>query len=144
MKTYVLLFLLLLPAGCGKSDSRKTALSRPIPAATNQPTANPNEEAVGDNSPVGCYADLARIGLGEDMTIVFIPSLSSVLEYHERKIGRSLTESEVLAFRDQAMATTLSDAMADQVATNRGIVDLDPENCWVEWQARHGIVERPP
>ncbi len=144
MKTLFPLFLILMTTGCGSNNSQTTSPGTPASPATSRPAAAPDEDSTDEHSPVGCYADLAKVDFDDDMIIVFIPSLRSVMEYHERKKGAPLTESEVLAYRDQAMATALSEPVAREVDTNRGYTDIDPENCWSEWQALHGVTQPEP
>jgi hypothetical protein len=71
----------------------------------------------------------------EALVITFVPALVDLLQVFEREKGMPLTEEEVLKVRGSAPAIMLP--MSDWVAltTERGYADIDPENCWQEWQA---------
>ena len=90
--------------------------------------------AAGDKPPVGVYADLAKMDLGEEKVIVFIPSLASILVHHEGKKGSALTEADVLAIRDQSATVALPKGIAQEMTKSRGYADLDPQKCWQNWQ----------
>lgn len=82
---------------------------------------------------VGSYADLSSRPNPENLTLGFFPSLVSNLLAEERKQGRELTESEVLAVRDiSAVAAVPGDRAVLEEA--QGYRDVHPENCWEEWQ----------
>lgn len=72
------------------------------------------------------------------MTIVFIPSLISLLVSKAEQKGSPLTEDEVLDIRDNATAISLDGEAALGVTERRGYRDIDPENCWDEWLAFRG------
>lgn len=72
------------------------------------------------------------------MTIVFIPSLISLLVSKAEQKGSPLTEGEVLDIRDNATAIILDGEAALEVTERRGYRDIDPENCWDEWLAFRG------
>lgn len=65
---------------------------------------------------------------------IFMPSLSALLLASERQKGAPLTEKEVLAIRDSATVTMLSAETAAKMDAQRGYKDINPENCWQEWQ----------
>ena len=65
---------------------------------------------------------------------VFIPSLVSVLLGREKAKGSPLTEAEVLEIRDRGVCMMLRLTEAAKLAKSRGYDDLDPEQCWEEWQ----------
>ena len=83
---------------------------------------------------VGGYAELASRPNPESLTIAFIPSLASNLLAEERRKGSPLTESEVLAIRDRSTVTVVP-GDKKQLEGAQGYKDVDPRNCWAEWQA---------
>jgi uncharacterized protein YegJ (DUF2314 family) len=70
----------------------------------------------------------------EDKVLLFIPSLVATLLNRENAKGTPLTEEEVIAIRDSAPCVTVPPDVAAKMEMERGYSDLDPENCWVEWQ----------
>jgi hypothetical protein len=71
----------------------------------------------------------------EDNLIVYpIPSLVATLLNREQAKGSPLTEEEVLAIRDTAPSVAVTREEAAKVDEGRGYLDIDPENCWAEWQ----------
>ena len=70
----------------------------------------------------------------EALIPVFMPTLVSVLLHHEREKGSPLTEPEVIAIRDNSVAVMLPRSAAIEIAQKRGYDDIDPEQCWAEWQ----------
>ena len=82
---------------------------------------------------VGSYAELAPRPNPENFTIGFFPSLVSNLMEAEDKKGSALTQAEVLAIRDgSAVAVVPEDR--DFLEKAQGYRDIDPSNCWEEWQ----------
>jgi hypothetical protein len=73
--------------------------------------------------------------MSEDIVIVHVPPLVAILSFREKAKGAPLTQSEVLAVRDQAPCMALPRQEATQLAAGRGYDDIDPENAWEEWQA---------
>lgn len=71
----------------------------------------------------------------EDLVIVPIPPLVTVLLSQERAKGSPLTEAEVLQIRDGVICMTMRVSAARKLAEERGYDDIDPENVWEEWQA---------
>ena len=65
---------------------------------------------------------------------VYVPSLVSLLKAREKAKGEPLTEAEVLEIRDRAIRMSLPLSEAARLAKSRGYDDLDPEECWEEWQ----------
>ena len=43
-------------------------------------------------------------------------------------------EAEVLAVRDAAPSIAMPRDARDKMNASRGYEDIDPENCWAEWQ----------
>jgi len=70
----------------------------------------------------------------EALIPVFMPTLVSVLLRHEREKGSPLTEPEVIAIRNNSVAVMLPRSAAIEIAQKRGYDDIDPEQCWAEWQ----------
>jgi hypothetical protein len=80
----------------------------------------------------------------QDNLIIYpIPSLASTLLKRERAKGSPLTEEEVIAIRDDAPCVVLPPDEAAKVDERRGYLDLDPENCWAEWQRIRLTFEDP-
>ena len=71
----------------------------------------------------------------EELVIVPIPPLVTMLLNRERAKGSPLTEAEVLEIRDGAICMTMRASAARKLAEERGFDDIDPENVWEEWQA---------
>lgn len=45
-----------------------------------------------------------------------------------------LTQTEVERIRDAAVCIMLPQDAARQMGESRGYADINPENCWAEWQ----------
>lgn len=69
-----------------------------------------------------------------DNVLVFVPPLVALLLHAEKKKGAPLTESEVLAIRDDATCIVLPFQVALAGDEARGYVDIVAEDCWQEWQ----------
>jgi hypothetical protein len=70
---------------------------------------------------------------GEKLIYVFMPTLASLLLNAERSKGAPLTYEEVIAVRDKATCVMVPEGVAAQIEEKRGYSDIDPENCWEEW-----------
>ena len=70
----------------------------------------------------------------DNLIIYPVPSLVSTLLNREEAKGRPLTEAEVLEIRDQCPSIAMPADVAAKVDAERGYKDIDPENCWEEWQ----------
>jgi len=68
------------------------------------------------------------------MIPMFIPSLLSTLRSREKAKGAPLTESEVLEVRHRAASMMLRLSEAAKLVKSRGYEDLDPDQCWAQWQ----------
>lgn len=80
--------------------------------------------------------------ISEDLVLSFTPSLVALLLNAERTAGRPLTEAEVLEIRDSATCIAVPRSMAAALTTSRGYPDIDPEDCWAQWQqARADLAE---
>ena len=70
----------------------------------------------------------------EDLVLVFMPSLVATLLAAERDKGSPLTEDEVIDIRDNAEVVASPADVAMHVEEERGYRDIDPEDCWLQWQ----------
>jgi hypothetical protein len=70
----------------------------------------------------------------EPLIPVFMPTLAALLMNREQEKGAPLTEAEVLEIRDTAIVMMMPESQADAMNDARGYLDIDPENCWQEWQ----------
>jgi hypothetical protein len=70
----------------------------------------------------------------ETLVPVFIPPLVTMLVQQERQKGAPLTEEEVIAIRGRSIVMMMRSSAAEQMAQKRGYRDIDPQNCWHEWQ----------
>ena len=72
--------------------------------------------------------------MSDDLIIYPIPSLVATLLNRENSKGAPLTEGEVISIRDSAPSVALTRDDAAKIDERRGYLDIDPENCWAEWQ----------
>lgn len=79
-----------------------------------------------------------------DLIPVFIPALGAILIVAEDKKGEPLTMDEVLSLRDDAACIVMTHIDAAKLAESRGYDDLDPENCWYDWQMLRRELNRKP
>lgn len=79
-----------------------------------------------------------------DVVSVFIPSLGAILLNAEDKKGSPLEEPEVLKIRDDAPCITMERSDAEAMNESRGYKDIDPENCWYDWQMLRRELGRKP
>ena len=70
----------------------------------------------------------------EEPIPVFIPPLALVLAHAERAQGRALGATEVEALRDQASCVMMHRTDAEALRGERGFRDVEPEDCWADWQ----------
>ncbi len=80
----------------------------------------------------------------EKLVPLFIPALCVLLVNAEDKKGSPLEEGEVLELRDKAAVMMVSKEHFDAMADSRGYPDLDPENCWYDWQMLRRKMGRKP
>jgi len=80
----------------------------------------------------------------EKLIPVFIPALVAILVNLEDKKGSPLNYEEVIEIRDNASAMMMEKAHADALSESRGYDDIDPENCWYEWQMYRRDTGRTP
>lgn len=81
---------------------------------------------------------------GDDLVPVFMPALSVVLVSAEDEKGKPLTYDEVIRIRDKAPCMMMSVEKAEELAQSRGYDDIDPENCWYDWQHLRRELGRKP
>ncbi len=79
-----------------------------------------------------------------DLVPVFVPALIAMLVAAEDKKGEPLTKEEVLAIRDSATCVMMTATAAEKLSESRGYDDLEPENCWYEWQLLRRELGRKP
>jgi uncharacterized protein YegJ (DUF2314 family) len=80
----------------------------------------------------------------EQLVPVFMPTLSAVLLSAEDKKGEPLTYDEVIRIRDDAPCIMMRVDHMRQLAESRGYRDIDPENCWHDWQKLRRELGRKP
>jgi hypothetical protein len=76
--------------------------------------------------------------MSDEQVPVFLPPLRVALEQLEREKGAPLTETEVVAARAVARVIMMRRSFAEKMAAERGYEDIDPANCWEEWQRLRG------
>jgi hypothetical protein len=64
-----------------------------------------------------------------------MPALIAVLIHLEREKGAAMTETELLAARDNAVSMMLPLSQRRALDQSRGYRDIDPDNLWQEWCA---------
>lgn len=72
---------------------------------------------------------------------VFIPALALLLRQAEQAKGSPLTRAEVLQTRDKGACMMLRASAVLELDDKRGFRDIDPENCWEEWQELRQAME---
>jgi len=80
----------------------------------------------------------------EELVPVFIPALVALLVNFEDKKGSPLTQVEVIAIRDGAACIMMEPADSRKMDESRGYCDIDPENCWYDWQMTRREMGRLP
>lgn len=69
-----------------------------------------------------------------NLIILPIPSLLATLLNRERAKGTPLTEEEVISIRDSCPCRVATQEQFERVRDGRGYDDIDPEDCWNDWQ----------
>ena len=82
--------------------------------------------------------------MNDELVPVFMPALSALLLQAEDLKGSPLTPDEVMAIRDNANCAMTKHTVAEELNHSRGYVDIDPENCWYEWQYLRRELGRKP
>jgi len=72
---------------------------------------------------------------------VFMPALALLLRQAEQAKGSPLTRAEVLQTRDKGVCMMLRVSAALELDDKRGFQDIDPEDCWEEWQELRQALE---
>jgi len=67
-----------------------------------------------------------------------------LLIHAEDKKGEPLTKAEVYAIRDSASCIMMQAVDVRKMDESRGYRDLDPENCWFDWQMTRRDTGRKP
>lgn len=80
----------------------------------------------------------------EDLVPLFMPSLSAILVAAEDKKNSPLTEQEALEIRDKSTCIMVTREHSEKMAESRGYRDIDPENCWYDWQMLRREMGRKP
>ena len=80
----------------------------------------------------------------EDLVAVFVPALAAILIHAEDEKDAPLTYDEVLSIRDGAACIMMTPDKALHMDETRGYCDIDPENCWYEWQMLRRELGRQP
>ncbi|GAA5496362.1 hypothetical protein Rhal01_02545 [Rubritalea halochordaticola] len=76
----------------------------------------------------------------DELIPMFTPLLSALLTSKEDAKGSPLSEDEVLDIRDNAIAIMVRKSDYERM----GRRDLDPENCWYDWQMLRRELGRQP
>jgi hypothetical protein len=71
----------------------------------------------------------------EELVVMPMPALVTLLLFKEREKGSSLTEAEVIEIRDSAACIMTPPDVVARIAQARGYDDIDPEHAWEEWTA---------
>ena len=80
----------------------------------------------------------------EKLVPVFIPALVAILVNAEDKKGSPLSYEEVIDIRDNASVIMMEKSRAGALSESRGYDDIDPENCWYDWQMCRREMDRKP
>lgn len=75
---------------------------------------------------------------------LFIPTLIAILVNAEDKKGEPLNKDEVIAIRDSSLVMMVEESHAEKMAESRGYQDVDPKNCWYDWQMVRRELGRQP
>lgn len=80
----------------------------------------------------------------EQLVPVFIPALGPLLIHAEDQKGEPLSYDEVIRIRDNAACVMMRTEHARKLDETRGYRDIDPENCWFDWQHLRRELDRRP
>ena len=80
----------------------------------------------------------------EELLPVFMPPLGSLLIRAEDVKGEPLSHDEVIRVRDEATCIMMTVEDARKMDESRGYRDIDPENCWYDWQHMRRELGREP
>ena len=70
----------------------------------------------------------------DNLVIYPMPSLVATLLNREQAKGSPLTEAEVIEIRDSCHSVAVPIDVAAKIDAARGSKDIDPEQCWEQWQ----------
>jgi hypothetical protein len=70
----------------------------------------------------------------DDLFPVFTPALVALLIHAEELKGSPLTRNQMIAIRDDADCVMMPLAAKADLDEERGYADIDPEQCWEQWQ----------
>lgn len=79
-----------------------------------------------------------------DLIPVFEPALAAILIHAEDEKGSPLTYDEAITLRDRSACIMMTPDQALKMDEARGYCDIDPENCWFEWQMLRRELGREP
>jgi hypothetical protein len=97
---------------------------------------------VGSDSSGSTAASFAQ-ERDDEMVVVPIPALLTLLVDKEVEKGSPLTQREVEALRSKARRMTLPRSVARKLQAQRGYRDLDLNRCWEDWSERRAGVGMP-
>jgi uncharacterized protein YegJ (DUF2314 family) len=80
----------------------------------------------------------------EQLVPVFIPALGPLLVCAEEQKGEPLSHDEVIRTRDKAACIMMQIEDARKLDETRGYRDIDPNNCWFDWQHLRRQLGRKP
>ncbi|MEM1182868.1 MAG: DUF2314 domain-containing protein [Acidobacteriota bacterium] len=78
-----------------------------------------------------------------ETVVVFVPALAAVLLNAEDSKGSPLDYDEVIEIRNGAACMQAPPDVAEKLLAERG-PDIDPENCWYDWQMLRRELGRLP
>lgn len=70
----------------------------------------------------------------DKLVIYPMPSLVATLLNREQAKGSPLTEAEVIEIRDGCHSIAVPIEVPAKMDAERGYQDIDPEQCWEQWQ----------
>ena len=79
-----------------------------------------------------------------ELVPVFVPALSLLLIGAEDAKGTPLSYNETLEVRDNANCIMLPATAAAELVQSRADVEIDPDNCWHDWQLLRRQLGRKP
>ncbi|MCI1678475.1 MAG: hypothetical protein LKK36_08190 [Ewingella americana] len=71
--------------------------------------------------------------MDNDLEIVFVPPLITLLVAAQNHKGSALTQTEVEEIRDNAVCIALPSGSNSEMAAQRGYHDIDPDSVWSEY-----------
>lgn len=80
----------------------------------------------------------------DELTPVFVPALITVLISAEDQKGSPLEYEEVIEIRDNGSCIMMELKDEQALTESRGYADINPENCWFEWQMARRELNRKP